>query len=401
MHSFSYAALSSDNSYVKGLIKERSRKRAIAKLESEGLLIINIKEETGRGWNKMLNWSTISRLDKIYFTRHLHAFMEAGIALNEAIKICVEQITNKKFKAILQDIYEKINGGQNLHQSLQPHNKCFSSYFVKLIKVGEQSGRLDATLKHLLEQQEKEYDLITKIRGALIYPIILILAAVSMIIFMMIFVVPTIAGLLTEYGSDLPITTKILVGASNFFVQYGIFFIPVIILLIIFIPKLLKTKKGKWYFEELLFRLPIIKKIVIEYNIARFTISMSAPLLSGLAINKSLELAAETCQNSHYRETINKGLKFVYKGIPLSEVLHGYPRLYSPNVVRMIEIGEKTGKFDQMFARLAVFYEKSVFNTFNNLSSVIEPFLLLTIGFIVGFIAVSILTPIWKFTETI
>ena len=401
MSTFTYAALASDNSYIKGQIKERGRKKAISKLENEGFLVINIKREISSKWDKLLTYSTISRLDKIHFTRHLYTFLDAGIALDEAVKICAEQIINKKFKEILFDIYKQIISGHTLHQSLQSHSKYFSGYFIKMIKVGEESGRLDNTLEHLLEQQEKEYDLITKIRGALIYPIILIAAAVGVVIFMLSFVVPTIASLLAEYGSELPITTKILIAMSNLFLKYGLLLPPVLILLGIVIRMLLKTPKGKWYFEELLFRLPLVKKIFTEYNIARVTISISAPLLSGLAIDKSLELALETCQNRHYQETINKGLKFVYKGIPLSDVFQGFPKLYPPNVVRMIEIGERTGKFDQMFARLATFYEKSVFNTFNNLSSIIEPFLLLTIGFIVGFIAVSILTPIWKFAEAI
>ena len=147
--------------------------------------------------------------------------------------------------------------------------------------------------------------------------------------------------------------------------------------------------------------MPIIKKIVLEYNIARFTRSVSAPLLSGISIDIALQLAADTCDNAHFKESIEKAVIIVRKGIPLSEVLVGYPKLYPPSVTRMIEIGEQTGKFDHMFKRLARFYETSVTNTLGNISSIIEPFLLNAIGLTVGFIAVSILTPIWKLVDTV
>ena len=166
MNTYSYAALAGDNSYVKGQLKERTLKKASAKLEAEGFMIINIKKDITYKWNKFLHYSTITRKDKIYFTRHLVNFLEAGIALDQSIKICQEQITNKRFQQILKEVHKNILGGQSLYHSLLPHIKIFSAYFINMIRVGEESGKLDTTLHHLLEKQEKEYELLVKTRGA-------------------------------------------------------------------------------------------------------------------------------------------------------------------------------------------------------------------------------------------
>jgi len=402
MNSYIYTALlQSDNSYAKGQIRARSMKKAIANLEKDGFLVINIKQESRFNLRNFSIYSSISRLEKIYFTRHLYSFLDAGITIDQSIKIAGEQIDNKKFKEILRDVHEKIRNGQTLSSALGAHTKYFSKYFINLIRIGEESGNLDGILKHLLEQQEKEYELISKVRGAMIYPAIIVLAAFGIVIFMMTFVVPTITSVLTENGGTLPLPTRIIIAISNFLVNYGFYALGVLVIFIFLTARLARTKKGRWFFESIYFNMPYFNKIYIEYNIARFTRSMTAPLMSGLAVDKSLELAVETTHNLHYRASYEKGIEVVRKGVPLSEVLVGYPDLYTPNVVRMTEIGERTGKFDHMFMKLADFYERSVFNTFNNLSSIIEPVLLLAIGLMVGFIAVSILTPIWKFAETI
>jgi type IV pilus assembly protein PilC len=401
MHTFNYAALKADNSYIKGQIKSRSRKTAMNKLAEKGVLLINLTRESQSFWEKLATYSTITRLDKIFFTRHLHSFLDAGIALNQAIMMAAEQTTNKKLEEMLKEIYKKINQGQTLSKSLEPYNKYFSNYYIKLIKVGEESGTLDNTLEHLLEQQEREYELLSNIRGALIYPGVVIGAAIAAVIFMMTFVVPTIASVLLEYGGELPLTTKMLIAFSNFIVEYGLLLLPGVILLAMLLRMSVKRQPGKRIFDKILFTLPMIKKIVIEYNNARLMRALCAPLLSGLSINQALELAAGTSNNSYYKQSMVAAQPIIQKGIPLSEVLRGYPELYPPNVVGMIEIGENTGKIDDMMKRLAHFYEQSVFNTFKNISTVIEPFLLLAIGIIIGFVAVSILTPIWKFAETI
>jgi len=402
MSVYLYTALRQDNSYVKDRISAFSQKRASQLLEKDDLLIINIKREKKESWKDIVIYSSISRQEKIQFVRHLHAFLDSGVSLDRSLSIAVEQMTNPKFKTILSDIHEKVVKGQPLNSSLRAHNRYFSNYFINMIRVGEESGRLDNILKHLLEQQEKEYEMITRVRGALIYPALIVLVAILIIIFLLTFVIPTIASTLSEYGAELPLPTKIIIAVSDFVIHRWWFVLMVLISFFGSIYYAIKKYRwGKRAYEKFLFKTPGIKTIVLNYNIARATRSVSAPLLSGLGLDKSIELSQKTLSNNHYQEAMHHCLVVVQKGIPLSEALLRYPEMFTPNVTRLVEVGEKTGRIDEMMSRLADFHEKTLFNIFGNISSIIEPFLLVMIGLVVGFITVSVLTPIWRFAETI
>ncbi|PIS42610.1 MAG: hypothetical protein COT24_02695 [Candidatus Kerfeldbacteria bacterium CG08_land_8_20_14_0_20_40_16] len=399
---FKYTALDSKNSFVKGKIEAKSEKKAIAELEKEGFLIVNINQEKTSRFAKFNNiFKNVTRLDIIFFTRHLYTMMESGIALDQAVKITSEQVTNLKFKEILLDIYQRLQKGQSFYNALSHYDKYFSSFYINLIRVGEMSGKLDEVLSYLLDQLESDYDLKVKARGAMIYPSIIVSALFIMVIFMMVFVVPKISSILKEYDVELPLATRILIGISDFLLNFGLLLIPVIIILVIIFRKLKKTPKGKWRWDSLLLKIPQLNQIIIKFNLARFARSLNALLMSGVSIDVALKLSAEVSSNSHYQKSLKSGVRFIEKGIPLAEVLKGYPTLYPAITLRMIEVGEKSGKLTQMLKKLADFYEKSVAATMTNLASVIEPFLLLFVGLAVAFVAVSVLTPIWKFTETI
>lgn len=399
---FSYKALDKDNNYTKSVIEARSQKKALLHLEKQGFLVVSIKQEKKKTFlNIELSKQRVKRLDKILFTRHLHTLLESGIALDQALKIASEQSSNKTLKEISFDLHQKVKKGQTLNSALKSHGKYFSPFFINLIQVGEKSGTLENVLLHLLEQQEQDYELITKTRGAMIYPAVIIVAAFMIVIMMMTFVVPTITELLTEYSVEIPLTTKLLIFISHVLNNYGLLILIAFILAIAAIRQWVKTPSGKKHWDEFKLSVPILKNIVVEFNLARFARSMSSLLKSGMSIDEALDLTSTVSGNVFYKDSIKSSIAFVRKGVPLTEVLHGYPKLYPPMTTRMIEIGQKTGKTDNMFTRLAIFYEKSVLNTIQNLSSIIEPVLLLLIGVGVGFIAVSILTPIWKFAETI
>ena len=400
MLTFNYTALDQANTYTRGSLQAKNKKKAAAQLVASGLLVVNLTQVKNSQFEKFLQLSTVRRIDKIFFTRHLHTLIESGISLDQALKICADQTTNQKLSKVLLDLYEKVKKGQSLHSALSRHKNYFSDFFINLIKVGEASGTLDDVLEHLLEQQEQDYELITKARGAMIYPLVVMTAALLIVILMMSFVIPSITGLLKEYNVDLPLTTRLLIFVSDSLNNFGIYIGIVVLVLVILISRYFKTPSGKAKWDWFKLHAPILNNIVKEFNLARFCRSMSALLKSGVSLDEALAMSATICGNVYYKKAIQSSVNFVRKGIPLTEVLHGNAKLFPPITTRMLEVGEKTGKFDYMFTRLAVFYEKSVLNTINNLSSVIEPIMLLSIGIGVGFIAISILTPIWKFAQT-
>lgn len=402
MAQFVYTALKGDNSYARGTTSARSQKQATQLLEKQGLLVINIAAERKRPWDRFnVTLSGVSALDRIFFTRNLQTMLEAGIGLDQAVKTTAEQITNKKFQAILVDMYTKIRAGQPLYRTLSEHKEHFSEFYISLIRVGESSGKLDTVLVYLLEQQEKDYALRTKAKGAMIYPSLIVTALIIMVSAMMIFVVPKVTGVLTQYHVQLPLATRILVAISWFLTNFWYIVFPGLVLIVVLFRAWIKRPKGKKRWDAFLLGLPLINKIVAELNLARFTRSMSALLHSGVALDQALSMSATVCSNTAYQVAIKRSIGFVQKGVPLGEVIKGYPRLFPPLAYRMIEVGGKSGKLDHMLERLAAFYEKSVDTDLGNISSVIEPVLLLLIGTVVGYVAVAVITPVWKFSATI
>ncbi len=402
MSIFHYTALDASSAYSRGRVDARNQKKAMAALEGQGLLVINLRKEQSDRWSKINTvWSRVSRLDRIFFTKHLLTMIESGISLDQAIKITAEQTTNRHLREVLLDLHSRVQKGQTFYSALAQHPKYFSNFYVSLVKVGESSGKLDQVLEYLNEQQERDYELVSKARSAMVYPSIILTALFLIVIFMMIFIVPRVTGVLVEYNVQLPLATRALIAMSNFVIHIGPYLLPVIIVVIALLRRWIRTPKGKWKWDTFLLHIPRARTILKEFNIARITRSLSSMLKSGVAIDQALLLAADVAGNSHYQRSIRAGIKFVQKGVGIGEVLKGYPDLYPPLTTRMVEVGERTGKLDHMFTRLASFYEKSVLTTLTNMASIIEPLLLIAIGLSVGFLAIAVLTPIWKFAETI
>ncbi len=399
---YAYTALDQRNAYNKGRLEARSPKAATAALEQQGLLVINLKKEESGRW-LLLNRSLggVSAQDKIFLTRNLHTMLEAGISVDQAISTTADQMSNPEFRAALNDIAQRLRSGQTLHRSLGLYPKYFSSFYINLIKVGESSGKLDETLAHILQQQEQDVTLKSKARSSMIYPTIIFCALILMVTLMLTFVIPKVAGILGSFHVQLPLATRILLAISHAVTGYGWIIGPALIALIYGVYRWIKTPRGKWRWDGFILRLPRIGKIVQEYNIALFTRSLSALLLSGVSLDQAVDLAGAVVPNSRYHDAAKRGIQFIQKGIPLNEVLKGQPKLYSPLTLRMVEVGEKTGKLTHMLERLATYYEASVQTSLTNLSAVLEPFMLLTIGLTVGFVAIAVITPIWRYSATI
>jgi len=403
MSYFSYSALDIKGAFVRGRFHDRSMRRASEQLQRKGLSVINIHRDKRRLLGSLNpNISRITRRDKIVFTRSLHTLLEAGIALDQALHIIIEQTVNETFKKVVDNLYASVQKGETLHKALGNNRKYFSPFFISLIRVGEETGNLDGSLLHLLEQQENDDELITKVRGSLIYPAVIITAALIIATLMMIFVIPQITSILTEYDIELPLTTRILIYVSDFMATYGLLVLPTAFIAgFVGFRAMVSTPVGKRRWDSLKLRLPLVKKIVIDFNLAKFSRAMHALLMSGMSMDDALQLAAGVTGNVRYQEAILHGAKFIRKGIALTDVLVGYPVLFPALTCRMIEVGEKTGKLDHMLDRLARHYEKSVTNTLQNLSTIIEPILLLIIGVFVGLLGIAILTPIWNFADSI
>ncbi len=325
----------------------------------------------------------------------------AGLSLTRALTVLERQTKNQKLKIVLSGLNNDIKKGNNFHTALKKFPKVFSPLFVSMVRAGEESGKLAGALELIGSQLERAYILKKKIKGALIYPSIILIAMVIIAVLMLVFVVPTLTQTFGELGADLPKSTEFIIGLSAFFTTHTILAISIPIIFFVLISYALKTYRGKRMFHYFLLHVPIIGELVKEIQSARTTRTLASLLSSGVEIVSAISITSEVLQNSYYREVLDRAKNDVQKGTPLSGAFTDNEHLYPILVGEMISVGEETGKLPAMLLRVAEFYEQEVEQKTKDMSTVIEPFLMIIIGAFVGFFALSMISPIYSLSENI
>jgi type IV pilus assembly protein PilC len=351
--------------------------------------------------NFLLKFSRVSLKDKLFFVQYLGIMLRAGISLSIALKTLAIQTENKKFSKVINDMSESVEKGVSLTESLRPHVKVFGELFVNMVEAGELSGKLEDVLAQLYIQLKKNHELISKVKGALTYPLVIVFAMVGIGIFMMIFIVPKLTSMLLEFGSELPLPTKILITISDALVNNGLVSLIGFVLFVLVFIKILKTYKGKFFFQAILLKLPIISPIIKKINLAKFSRTISSLLKTDIMIIKTFEISANVLGNLHYREAILMMGEKIKKGSQINEVISLYPKLFPPVVEQIVSVGEQTGELDNILTELADFYEGEVNKIMDNLPSIIEPILILALGVGVGGMAVAIIMPMYSMSAAI
>jgi len=395
---YSYRAKNNKGDVKSGEMKAKNKEDLAEKLSETGLFLISSKEtgEKKKEFSISKILKKVSVVDKMLFARHLGVMLRAGLPFSRATTVLAEQTSNAYFKEILESVRADIQAGNQLADSLAKYPKVFNNLFVNMIRVGETGGNLEETLDILYIQLKKEHDLTSRVKGAMTYPAVIVFAMVVIGSLMMAFVVPSLLKVFTETGAELPTSTKMIVFISNIFSNYGLQLILGVILAIIIFLKILKTKKGKRIFDYIILKTPTVGKIVAKINMARFSRTLSSMIASGVSIVMALDIISETLGNTYYKESVKKACEDVQKGIALSEVIGRYEKLYHPLMMHMIEVGEETGTIQETLRQVAEFYEEDVEQVTENMSSIIEPVLMLVIGAGVGLFAVSMLQPMYS-----
>ena len=349
----------------------------------------------------LLKLSRVPLTEKLFFVQHLSVMLRAGISLSAALGTLVKQTKNKYFAKILTQISNNVEQGVSFTESLSPHKKIFGELFINMIEAGEISGKLEDVLNRLYIQLKKQHELTSKVKGALTYPAVIIVAMLGIGVFMMIMVVPKISDMFKEFSAELPLPTKILIKTSDAVVNNGIITVVILIILIFTIVQILRTRRGKYYFQSLILKLPIIAPIVKKINLARFARTISSLLKTDIMIIKTLQITGNVLGNLHYRAALIEMGEKIKKGSTIYETISNYPNLFPPVVTQMISVGEETGELDNILEELAKFYESEVDQIMSNLPSIIEPILILVLGCGVGAMAVAIIMPMYSITQSI
>jgi len=345
--------------------------------------------------------SGVSMRNRIQLARNLGNMLSAGLSLGRALSVIERQTTKKGLKTVVQHISSEINRGQSLSEALKQYPAVFSTLFVSMVRAGEESGSLPQSLKTVADQMNSTYLLQKKIRGAMIYPAIIMCVIVLIAILMLIYVVPTLTSVFSELEVDLPWNTQLIITTSAFFRNHTVFALSVIVGLILLLLWARKTDKGKRIIDTTLLHLPVIKNIVRESNSARTGRTLSSLLGSGVEVVQSLEITVDVVQNVHFKEVLSEACDRIKKGEPLSAVFAEHTKLYPVFVGEMVSIGEETGKLGEMLSNIADYYEEEVSQKTKDLSVIVEPVLMIIVGAAVGFFAISMLSPMYSLVNII
>jgi type IV pilus assembly protein PilC len=402
---FTYKAVKDGGEVVTGEKSAEDERALYEALKNEGLTLVTAESKVGRftGFAAALEEKTsrIKEADKIMFARNLGAMIEAGLPTSRALGVLSRQSKNKKLKKVIADLDETISTGQSLSVGLDKFPTIFPPIFTAMVRAGEESGNLVGALKVTAGQMERSYKLKRKIRGAMMYPGIIISAMILIGVLMMIFVVPTLTATFKELNADLPKSTQLIIFISDFLKEHFIIAFGIIAIIITLFITALRTARGQRIFEAFILKLPMVGFLVQEINSARTADTLSSLLQSGVEVTRSIEITRDVVQNSHYREVLDKVKEAIQGGAPMSGVFREYEHLYPPLVGEMVAVGEETGKLSELLERVAGFYQEDVDQKTKDMSTIIEPFLMVLIGGVVGFFAISMISPMYSLSNSI
>lgn len=405
MPEYIYTARTAEGSLKKDKMVMKDEQALANYLRGQGLILTSAKI-VKKGKESFLN-SLLSRLSripvvqKIFFTQNLEVMIRTGFSLASALKTISQQTENKRFKEVIVNIQRDVESGVAFSNALAKYPHIFSELFVNMIASGEISGKLDEVLKRLTIQMKKDHALMAKVKSALTYPVIVVIAMVGVAIAMMIFVIPKLLGVFSEAQVTLPLPTRILIGITDLMTQQGVWIALGLIVIVVAFYRLIKTKKGRSLYHKILLKAPIISPIIKNINLARFTRTLSSLLKTDIPIVQTFQIISKTLGNVHYANVMLVIAEKVKQGVSIVKTLEEEKALFPPIVTQMIAVGEESGTLDTISEEVANFYEDSVDQTMANLATIIEPIIMLILGAGVAFLAVSIILPIYSLSEAI
>ena len=396
---FNYQARTKKGEIQAGVVEASSKEAAILLLQKYGLYITYLEEVKVPfyAWEVKI-FKRISSRDIVLFSRQLSIMFSSRVSLVEALVTIASQTKNLEFRERILDLSREVEGGSAFSKALSRHPQIFSSFYISMVKSGETSGKLSESLSYLADHLEREYHLVSRLRGAMIYPSLVIMVASVVLLLMIFFVIPQLTKVFQEAGQPLPIVTQLVIGLSLFLRKWGFLFIGLLAGLVIFVLRYIKTLEGKENFDKISLRLPLIGDLLKMVYLSRLAENLSTLISGGLPIAQALETTGEVVGNTVYKEIIFLTRDEVRKGEPISSVLRRYPEAFPPMFCQMTLVGEKTGTLEKTLLNVVDFYQKEVNMSIDNLLSILEPVLIIFLGVIVAGLMVSVLLPLYRMT---
>ena len=396
-----YRAVTKDGKTIRGLIEARDVNEAALYLRQHQFVPVQIIAENKAGFTRFFSFlHPVKASDVVFFTRQLASMITSGLTLLQALNVLKNQVQNVAMAAMIQGIITDIEDGAMLSKALEKYPSTFSTIYIALVKTAESSGLLDKVLTRLAENLEKKERLIHTIRSALLYPIIVVIMMILVMIVMMIYVIPQLTVLYTNMGMSLPITTAFVIGSSNFLINYWYIAITVFLVLFFYIRSWHRKPAGKKTTDAYTLKLPIFGMLFRDSMMAEFARTLSLLISSGSLVVESLVKSSDVVGNVIYKEAIEMVAKRVEKGISMGDAMAATP-LFPPLIVEMVKIGEQTGKLDNSLMKASEYYEREVEEKVKTMTTLMEPIIMVLLALGVGFLIISIITPIYSLISNI
>ncbi len=406
MPNYFYIAKSFDGETKTGIFFAKDLRQLALSLKSMDMFLIKaVFEEEKDKKNKFTfeipSFSGISSTEKIMMTRNLWIMFSAGLSLVKIFSILSTQAKNKKLKSMMLSITEDLNKGETLSDVLAKYPKVFSDFFLSMVRVGEESGTLEEIFEILSVHMDREHEIKSKIQGALIYPCIILATMMCIGVVIITFVLPKFSEFLIGMNIPLPIYTRILIGIGVISQKYWYLSILIPIFLIYGFYLAIKTKTGRWARDTFLIKMPLLSSFIKKTNSAVLIRSLSSLNSSGVSLVRSLEITSATVGNVYFKKALDQAAEKVKKGEKLSSALRPYQNIFPFGAIDMMEVGEETGKTSDILKKLSEFYEQEVIEETKNFSTIIEPILIVFLGLVVAFFAISIIEPMYSSLNSI
>lgn len=399
---FTYQAVDQGGKQLTGTIDAISEDVAISSLQRRGLTIISVAGEAQKGLAK-LNISlfeTVSNRDIVILSRQIATLFEAQVSALRVFRLLSEQAESLFLRKILAEISDDLQAGNQISKALGKHPKVFSDFYVNMVRAGEESGKLDQTFQYLADYMDRNYELMSKARNALIYPAFVIGTFITVMALMLTLVIPKVSAILIDSGQEIPFFTRIIIGLSNILLDYGIFIFIFLVLGGFLLFRYSKTPNGARMFDRAKLSFPYVGSLYQKLYLSRVADNLHVMLASGISTVRALEVTASVVGSKIYEDILLATIESVKAGSPMSESFRKYPEMPSI-VVQMVQVGEETGEVGNILEKLAHFYRREVTNAVDTLVDLIEPVMIVALGLGVGILLAAVLIPIYNISGNV
>ncbi len=397
MATYRYSAMDPNGRTVTGTLEADSFELVRAKLSDLSYHVLSIKQsKNARGFKDAFNnMQRVKLRDLVVFSRQFATMIDAGLSVVKCLDILQKQTRNPKMKEVIGEVKRDVAGGMSLTEAIQKHPRVFSSLYVNMMRAAEAGGILDLVLERLSGFLEKEQETRNKIKSAMMYPAVVFCFSILMLLGLLFFILPKFKGIFETMGLDLPLTTRVMLNSSMYMRNYWYVALVVIVGSVVLFKLFARTERGKYAIDAAKLRIPIFGDLILKTAVSRFARTFGTLITSGVPVLRALEIVSDTAGNRVISETVVRARDSIKEGEKLSTPLFG-SKIFPVMVTQMIAIGEETGRLDQMLDKVSSFYDDEVDNTLKGLTSLIEPLMIVGLGLIVGFIAISVISPIYS-----